>query len=175
MYLVHRVRLSEIWTPGGVNHGLSAVVTPKCPVPSFIAPPPVNPPPCPRREVPQLDTVLGRLSQAVLQEGHCRKAWGFLGTGPGQSCCSQVSHAQPQPGKWALHSGNRPCRNLSPTPHAPCRGRVQEKGDRKWKPPGLGGASWAVLWANVCVADEGARDTGKRMIRGRNKQNHHKE
>ncbi|XP_011921842.1 PREDICTED: uncharacterized protein LOC105588708 [Cercocebus atys] len=35
------------------------------------------------RAVPQLDTVLGHLSQVVLQEGHRLKAWGILGTGTG--------------------------------------------------------------------------------------------
>lgn len=31
----------------------------------------------------RLDTLLGHLSQAMLQEGHRLKAWGFLGTGTG--------------------------------------------------------------------------------------------
>uniref|UniRef100_A0A8C6RM06 Predicted gene, 32742 n=1 Tax=Nannospalax galili TaxID=1026970 RepID=A0A8C6RM06_NANGA len=37
----------------------------------------------PKRVVPQLDIVLGHLSQVMLQEGHHLKAWGFLGTGTG--------------------------------------------------------------------------------------------
>nr|XP_025749618.1 uncharacterized protein LOC112840426 isoform X1 [Callorhinus ursinus] len=39
--------------------------------------------PNPEGEVPQLEAALGRLSQAVLQEGHRLKAWGVLGTGTG--------------------------------------------------------------------------------------------
>lgn len=38
---------------------------------------------CPCSVVPQMDTVLDHLSQALLQEGYRLKAWGFLGTGIG--------------------------------------------------------------------------------------------
>uniref|UniRef100_A0A8C6AE58 Uncharacterized protein n=1 Tax=Marmota marmota marmota TaxID=9994 RepID=A0A8C6AE58_MARMA len=37
----------------------------------------------PKGLVPQMDTLLGHLSQVMLQEGHRLKAWGFLGTGTG--------------------------------------------------------------------------------------------
>ncbi|XP_013366456.1 PREDICTED: uncharacterized protein LOC102014026 isoform X2 [Chinchilla lanigera] len=37
----------------------------------------------PEGVIPQMDTVLAHLSQALLQEGHRLKAWGFLGTGTG--------------------------------------------------------------------------------------------
>ncbi|KFO20726.1 hypothetical protein H920_17889 [Fukomys damarensis] len=37
----------------------------------------------PERVAPQMDTVLDHLSQALMQEGHRLKAWGFLGTGTG--------------------------------------------------------------------------------------------
>ncbi|XP_047609420.1 uncharacterized protein LOC125111508 isoform X2 [Phacochoerus africanus] len=45
----------------------------------------------PCREVPQLDAVLDRLSQAVLQEGHRLKAWGVLGSGTGAKLLQPAS------------------------------------------------------------------------------------
>ncbi|XP_046926778.1 uncharacterized protein LOC124505071 [Lynx rufus] len=51
----------------------------------------------PCRETPQLDAVLSRLSQAVLQEGHRLKAWGVLGTGTGAELLRPAS-AGPQGG-----------------------------------------------------------------------------
>lgn len=44
----------------------------------------------------RLDTLLGHLSQTMLQEGHRLKAWGFLGTGTGAELL--------QPGKPHLNS-----------------------------------------------------------------------
>ncbi|XP_027271382.2 uncharacterized protein LOC103160929 isoform X1 [Cricetulus griseus] len=45
----------------------------------------------------QLDILLGHLSQAMLQEGHRLKAWGFLGTGTGAELLQPAS-ACPQEG-----------------------------------------------------------------------------
>nr|XP_048273262.1 uncharacterized protein LOC125388932 isoform X2 [Myodes glareolus] len=45
----------------------------------------------------RLDTLLGHLSQAMLQEGHRLKAWGFLGTGTGAELLQSAS-ADPQGG-----------------------------------------------------------------------------
>nr|XP_038938290.1 uncharacterized protein RGD1562811 isoform X3 [Rattus norvegicus] len=45
----------------------------------------------------QLDTLLGHLSQAMLQEGHRLKAWGFLDTGTGAELL-QAASAGPQKG-----------------------------------------------------------------------------
>lgn len=63
----------------------------------------MGPPSSSCREVPQLDAVLDRLSQAVLQEGHRLKAWGVLGTGTGAELlrpgepCSPSDRAPPTP------------------------------------------------------------------------------
>lgn len=67
----------------------------------------------PRREVPQLAALLGRLSQILLQEGHRLKAWGVLGTGtgaellrPGEPCWTQPG-PPPSPRKPGPVSGGR--------------------------------------------------------------------
>lgn len=57
----------------------------KCPFPSLIVSA-LGPPfhiLCLCRVASQLDTLLGHLSRAMLQEGHRLKAWGFLDTGTG--------------------------------------------------------------------------------------------
>lgn len=72
---------------------------------SLVVPPSdlVLPHPHPRREVPQLDALLGSLSQVVLQEGHRLKAWGILGTGTGAELlqpgepCSDSARTTPFP------------------------------------------------------------------------------
>nr|XP_048273263.1 uncharacterized protein LOC125388932 isoform X3 [Myodes glareolus] len=52
---------------------------------------------CLCRMTSRLDTLLGHLSQAMLQEGHRLKAWGFLGTGTGAELLQSAS-ADPQGG-----------------------------------------------------------------------------
>ncbi|KAM7235493.1 hypothetical protein CapIbe_012679 [Capra ibex] len=49
----------------------------------------------PEGEVPQLDALLGSLSQVVLQEGHRLKAWGVLGTGTGAELLRPASASPP--------------------------------------------------------------------------------
>ncbi|XP_042138072.2 uncharacterized protein LOC121831164 [Peromyscus maniculatus bairdii] len=51
----------------------------------------------PKGVASQLDTLLGHLSQVMLQEGHRLKAWGFLGTGTGAELL-QPAPAGPQRG-----------------------------------------------------------------------------
>lgn len=71
---------------------------------SLITPPLMSPPPCPCREISQLEVVLGHLSRALLQEGHRLKAWGVLGTGTGAELlrpgepCSVSARAPGKPG-----------------------------------------------------------------------------
>ena len=63
----------------------------------------------PRREVPQLAALLGRLSQVVLQEGHRLKAWGVLGTGTGAELLRPGEPCWTQPGPPPFPQEAWPC------------------------------------------------------------------
>lgn len=78
----------------------------------------MGPPPCPCRDVPQLDAVLGHLSQALLHEGHRLKAWGVLGTGTGAELLrpGELSLSQGPPGRLALHSRQQALQKLKSHP-----------------------------------------------------------
>ena len=117
------------------------MATRKCPSPipscsSLVGPSPTPRPSYPFREVPQLDAVLDRLSQAVVQEGHRLKAWGVLGSGTGAKL---LQPGEPQPGPHPTHPTPvhpptpppppKPGPVRSPTPKTP----AGEEGRRKAK------------------------------------------
>lgn len=91
----------------------------------------------PCRLIPQMDTVLGHLSQVMLQEGHRLKAWGFLGTGTGAELL--------QPGEPYWTSPGPPgkpgsaFRNSNSTPKTPFREGREEEGEIKRSPWGWEG------------------------------------
>ena len=161
------------------------MATRKCPSPipscsSLVGPSPTPRPSYPFREVPQLDAVLDRLSQAVVQEGHRLKAWGVLGSGTGAKL---LQPGEPQPGPHPTPPTPPPStppphprrRNLALYAVPPLRHLQGRKGGgrlNKWKPPRLGGASCAASWANRLRYRRGGFRNGK--SRGGNKQNHHK-